>query len=129
MRDFKKRRMQKKDTGRFALRLVGVALLAVVTFTAAHSAWDMYGKLVRATQQQEETQRQLALLTAQANQVQASVAALSSGRGVEEQMRERFGVARPGEGEITIVENTTTASSTAPEPSWWQRLYHTLFVW
>ncbi len=130
MRDFKKRRLQKKDTGRFALRLVGVALLLVVTVAAAHSAWNMYGKLVRATQAQEETRTQLAIATAQTAQVEASVAALSSDRGVEAQMRERFGVARPGEGEITIVDNIPTATSTteADQP-WWWRLYHTLFVW
>ncbi|MDO8518472.1 MAG: hypothetical protein Q7S26_04260, partial [bacterium] len=67
---------------------------------------------------------------AQETRVAAAVANTSSSRGVETQLRERFGVARPGEGVIQIVRDSATSSAlTTQSESWWARIFHTLFVW
>ncbi len=130
MREFKKRRGQKGDVIHLALRGAGCLVLFGLTALAVHSAWGMYTKLAEAAQGRESAEAQLATLAEQEAQVRASVGDISSPRGVEAQMRERFGAARPGEGVIQIVRDapSTTASVSADAP-WWQRLWHTLFVW
>lgn len=130
MGEFKKRRNKKNEGLGLALRGLGCVALLGVTALAVHAAWDMYGKLAEASGGRESAEAQLAALQTREAQVAASVADISSSRGVEAQLRERFGVALPGEGEIDIVRPaaSTSADAKSQEP-WWQRLWHALFVW
>lgn len=130
MREFKKRRNQKGEIVHLSLRGLGCLALFGVAILAVHAAWGMYGKLSEASGGRESTEVQLATLRAQETRVATAVANISSSRGVETQLRERFGVARPGEGMIQIVRDTASTSALAtPSESWWSRIFHTLFVW
>ena len=130
MREFKKRRSNEEEFIRFGIKCLGVFLLLLVTGFLMHGAWGMYGKMANASQGQEEAEAQLAALQAQQQGVNTTLGDLSSSRGVETQIRERFGVAKPGEGEIDIVHDQKAATSTAAAPeSWWQRLFNAFKVW
>ncbi len=114
----------------FLLTACGIAVLASVTFLTAHAAWDMYGRLQEANVAEEGAQAQLAALQSQQQSVTQQVGELASAEGVEAQVRERFGVAKPGEGEIDIVEQTSAdAAPAAPAKSFWQGLWQTLTSW
>ncbi|MDE1924943.1 MAG: hypothetical protein KGH79_02060 [Patescibacteria group bacterium] len=130
MRDFNRRRGRRKEILRFAAHLAGVLVLLVVTVTAVRGAWEMYGKFSSSAAADAVAQQNLASLKLQESQVNAAVASLSSSEGVETQMRERYGVARPGEGEIQIVKDA--ASTTPAEPASsniFSRIFHALFPW
>ena len=128
MREF--RRGPKEDLGRLVVRGIGAVLLLAVTVMLMRGAWGMYVKMAEASQAQEEAEVELARARAQAQGVGGSLDELSSERGQEEQIRQRFGVAKPGEGEIDIIhdQSTSTAQDTASE-GWWQRLWRSIVVW
>ncbi len=130
MREFKKRRSRREEIFWLCVRGVGALLLLLVAAAAVHAAWDMYGKLSAASQGQEEAEAQLASLQAEKKGVSASVAQLSTARGVEAEVRQRFGVVKPGEGEIEIVRDQGSATTTDDASKhWWSRVFHALFVW
>jgi hypothetical protein len=55
---------------------------------------------------------------------------LSSLRGVEAEVRERYGVARPGEGKIEIVRNSKGEDIQGLEDgNIFIRVFRSLFVW
>lgn len=130
MREFKKHRGQKEELARLIFRGAGVLLLFVLTVVLLRAAWGMYVKMVAASQGQEEATAALARAEAQQQGVSGSLSQLGSQRGEEALIRERFGVAKPGEGEIDIVHQAPAASSTSEAgESWWQRILHAMIVW
>lgn len=130
MREFKKRRSRRAELLNFSIRLLGALALLGITAIAVRGAWDMYGRLKVASAGQEDAQGQLQVLQAQQAEVTASVGELSSSRGVEALMRERFGVVRPGEGVIQIVHTAPTSTPTDNNSrGFFGQLFHLLFSW
>lgn len=115
---------------RFSLKCASSAALLVVTGFLMHAAWGMYGKMAAAAEGQESAQHQLASLEAQQEGVSSTLSEISSEHGEEAQIRERFGFAKPGEGEIDIIADlqATSTASTAAE-SWLGRLFNIFKVW
>ena len=130
MQDFRKRRNPKAELLRAALNTAGVIALGVAAFVAVRGAWGMYQKFAEAGDASSAASARLAGLEAQYAAASSSVADLSSPRGVEGQLRERYGVAKPGEGQITIVRQASSSGG-APDggQNWFERLWHALFVW
>ncbi|HEY6018717.1 MAG TPA: hypothetical protein VIY48_02155 [Candidatus Paceibacterota bacterium] len=130
MNDFRKRRNLKKEIPRVVLGSVGILALGLLAFVAARAAWDMYGKFTAASQARTDAEAQLAQLETQYEQVETQVKSLTTDRGVEAAVRERYGVVKPGEGEIDIVRAaSTTAPASTQQESWFVRLWKSLFVW
>lgn len=130
MREFKKRRSLAGEWARVARGAAGILLLAALTFILARGAWNMYGKFAEAAEARGAAEADLESLQGQYTAVEAGVASLESPRGLEAEVRERYGVAKPGEGEIDIVRQaTTTASAPAPHDTLWARLWRMLTVW
>lgn len=130
MRDFNRRRSRREELTRFGIRLAWVLALLVITVAAVRGAWAMYGKFTSSASADSAAQQNLASLKAQEAQVDEAVSSLSTEEGVEAQMRERYGVAKPGEGEIEIV--TDAASTTPPSPAsqnLFSRIFHAVFPW
>ncbi len=130
MREFKKHRSRRAELLNFGIRLVGALLLLCVTIGMVRAAWDMFGRLNMATAGQQDAEAQLASLESQKTTISASVDQLSSPRGQEALMRDHYGVVKPGEGVIQIVDHasTTDSANTAPH-TWFQSLFHALFSW
>lgn len=130
MRDFKKRRLRREDVLRSIVGMGGIVVLGAVAFFAARGAYNMYGKFAAAAAARTEAEADLKELEARYATIEAEVDDFTSSRGVEAEVRERYGVAKPGEGKIDIVRtSTTTGSSAAPHDTLWERLWHLLFVW
>lgn len=130
MNDFRKRRNMKREIPRMLLGSVGILALGALAYAAAHAAWDMYGKFAAAASARTDAETQLAQLQAQYAQVETQVTALNTPRGIEAAVRQRYGVAKPGEGEIDVVHtSSTTAPADSGGDSWFSRLWHSLFVW
>jgi cell division protein FtsB len=130
MRDFKRQRGRGEKIWRVCLSIGALLALLFVTFFAARGTWGMYQKFSEAATSDAEAQQQLALLQAQEVQVSGQVAELNTPLGVETQLRERYGVAKPGEGEIEIVTDApSTTPASAPSQNWFVRAYQALFGW
>lgn len=129
MRDFKKRRTLANEVLWAAIGCAGILAIAFVAFVAMRAAWGMYGKFAAAAAARSSAESELRDLEVRLAQVQQDVDALSSERGVEAAMRERYGVARPGEGEITIVRPASTTEVAGSSKGFWSGLWNLLFVW
>lgn len=131
MKEFKRHRSKGEEALRFALGVLGTVALAAGAALAARAAWGMYGKLAEASASEAASKSELSSLQAQQAGVSGALLELSSARGVEAQVRQRYGLARPGEGEIDIVESPQDASnaSSTPPMSMFERIFHALFVW
>lgn len=90
----------------------------------------MYSKFAAASQADVSAQAELETLRSQVSMVGASAEALASQRGVEAGVRERYGVARPGEGQIDIIRREATISTPrADEPNVFVKIFRAIFVW
>ena len=128
--DFRKRRNMKKEIPRVLLGCAGIVALSGLTFVAVEAAWGMYGKFAAASEARSDAEARLAQLKTQYANVEAQVAELNTDRGVEAAVRERYGVARPGEGEIDIVRHASTSESGGRgDESWFAKFWRSLFVW
>jgi len=89
----------------------------------------MYGKFTEAAAARSVAEAQLADLEERHGEVKANVENFSTDRGLEGAVRERYGVARPGEGQIDIVRQSSTTPVNGSPVSLWDRLWDLLFVW
>lgn len=120
----------KREIPRMLLGCVGIVVLGALTFFAVEAAWGMYGKFAAASEARGDAEARLAQLKTQYTHVEAQVADLNTDRGVEAAVRERYGVARPGEGEIDIVRHASSSESgSRGDESWFAKFWRSLFVW
>ncbi len=130
MRDFRNERGKRAEFLRIAVGSAGLLALATLAVVGVRAGWDMYGKFSAAAAADEAATAELATLQAQEAHVAATVAELSTERGQERAARQRYGVVRPGEGEIDVVRQAPTSTTpTAMQGTFWQRLWHALLVW
>lgn len=128
--DYRRRRAGKQDVTRAGLGALGMLLLACMAFFALRGAWGMYAKFVAASEADAAARQELEALRAQVGMVGASAEALSSARGVEAGVRERYGVARPGEGQIDIIRREVASTSPKKdEPNVFVKIFRAIFVW
>lgn len=109
MRDFRKQRSQTHEIFNFFALCGGVVLVLLIAVFSARAAWDMYVKFTVASKADEASKAQLSQLQNQYANVSQAVGNLSTSRGEEGEIRERFGVAKPGEGAIQIVRTATSS--------------------
>jgi cell division protein FtsB len=123
-------RRKKADVPRFILGVAFVLVLSFVSFSAAHAAYNMYGKFSEATASNDASQQNLKQMQNQLASVKAQVEALSTHEGQEAQLRQSYGVALPGEGEIQLVQKSaSTTEAAAQEEGFFARIFRALFLW
>ncbi|HEV8666558.1 MAG TPA: hypothetical protein VN665_01780 [Candidatus Paceibacterota bacterium] len=131
MQDFTKRRSRSNITRRFLLGVCMLLILGFITFGSAHAAFGMYGKFAEAATANDAAQQNLAQMKAEDANVKAEVTALNSPEGQEAQLRQSYGVALPGEGEIQIVREapTSTVSKSDSSGNFFVNILKALFEW
>ncbi|KKW35572.1 hypothetical protein A2852_02885 [Candidatus Adlerbacteria bacterium RIFCSPHIGHO2_01_FULL_54_23] len=127
MQEFRQRRANKASVPRVLMRMAGAALLLFLTFTAARATYGMYGRFSGASSHNAASTAKQSELESELARLKDSVGELQSERGVEEALRERYGLARPGEGEIRIVRQAPLRGG--EEPGFLERVWNRLFVW
>ena len=128
MNEFKKHHTS-HDIVRFFAGLCGIALLFALSTAVVRAAYGMYQTFSVAAEEERSAGLEFKALEAQYEQVNATLYSLGSERGVEEAVRERFGVVRPGEGEIRIVRDkgNEEAGRGATSDNMFVRFVHSLF--
>lgn len=130
MNDYKKPRTS-HDIVRFYASVVVVIALFALTTVAVRAAYGMYQTFNTAAIEANSVGTELAALDAQYVQVQTTLAALGTERGMEKAVRERFGVVRPGEGEIRIVrdQGSIETDTAVQDKNIITQFLQSLFVW
>lgn len=110
--------------------LLSTILLFATAGVAVSSAWNMYGTFAVAADARVDAEKTLSAAQADEARITATVAALDSQSGIEREVRERFGVVKPGEGEIQIVRESAQESPEAvQEENGLLRTLRSLFLW
>lgn len=110
----------------YAVRTLSILLLSGITFLFARGALRMYSRYGEASVARAGAESELKSLTAREKELLYQTKRLSSDRGMEEELRRRYGVVLPGEGVIEIVSATNTAASAQPGHGfidWFKRLF------
>ena len=129
MMEFKKRRTTQAELLRIVGGTLGMLALAALAFVAVRGAYGMYGKVAEAAAARAGAESQLAELQGRYASVKADVDAFSTDRGVEAALRERYGVAKPGEGQIDIVRQASTTEPVLQQKNVLQKLWELISVW
>lgn len=113
-----------------ALRGAGALALLALAWFAGRAAFDMYGRFAVASEASQNAQNERVRLEVQYARVSASVAQFESPRGVEAEIRQRYGLSRPGEGELNIIRpQAGQAASTTEQGGFFSRILNALVVW
>lgn len=102
---------------------VVLLLLGIAVFLAG-STWEVRQKERAAWQEREYAREAYEEAVARRDTLLEYLSGLSTDRGVEEEFRKRFPVARDGEEIIILVDPSEATLDTVPEPSvsFWQRI-------
>lgn len=130
MNDFKKPQ-HSYDVMRFFAGLLVVGVLFAISTVVVRAAYGMYQTFSIAASEAANTAYELATLQAQHARLEATLTALGTPRGIEAAVRERFGVVKPGEGEIQIIrdENTDELEGAIEPDNVLLQFFQSLFVW
>lgn len=86
------------------------------------SAWNMYQTSYGTKQRVERLQAEHDELKQREEIVSSAALSVSTERGLEAEIREKFSVAKEGERVIVLVDDDEpNATTTKVKPTWWQR--------
>ena len=115
-------RLVRKNWRKILLRGVLLLILLSVAFLFTKAAWRMYGRYEEASLGRYGAEADLRALEARRDTLIQDTEHLSSRRGLEEELRRRYGVALPDEGVIEMIDAplpTSTAPSAAGKLKEW----------
>jgi cell division protein FtsB len=120
MREFQqRRRVRDLIYSRFAL---GALFVLAVIF--ARGTWGIYSKYSDARLERAHADEELSDLKARKSTLEREVASLHTDYGLEEKLREKFQVARPGEKMVVIVQDPSGAGDgTGTGESFFQKIF------
>ena len=96
-----------------------VAVLVILTLVLSLSVFRMYRKYAHAKEIRNEYQDELSQVQSQQAMLQKNIDALSTDRGKEAEIRDRYRVVKQGEQMILIVDNDKKATPPpAPQGLW-----------
>jgi cell division protein FtsB len=79
-----------------------IILMLVISLFIANGAWNMYQKSKTSLNNKEATEQELSELQQRKDSLSEDINNLSTDRGIEEEIRERFMVAKEGENVVVV---------------------------
>lgn len=99
-----------------------IVILFVVFVLIAHGAWKVHEKASIAAAESGEAKLTLQEIQDRSKELEASLVRLKTERGIEEEVRQKFTVARPGEEIVVVVDENAKKGKngeTPAEKSFW----------
>ncbi|MEI8338047.1 MAG: septum formation initiator family protein [bacterium] len=109
MREFKDKRKRKEKLYSFW----SVATLFIVLVFLANGVWNIYQKENESSTLDSDSKTKLNSLSSQADQLTANINKLSTDAGIDEELRLKYGVVKPGEEMIVVVPDNSATTSTS----------------
>ncbi len=101
-----------------------VGLVGLVALYAVYSTFSVYEKMAKSRDDMEASQKSLLALDQKNQQIDNEISDLQTSQGLEKEIREKFGVAKPDERVAVIVPDGAggAATTSAPQSSMWNRI-------
>jgi hypothetical protein len=100
-----------------------VIVLFVMAVFLGHSVYNVYKSEQAASIKEKAALSERDEALARKKELLAEVDQLQTPRGVEEEIRTKFPVAKPGEQVVVVVDEKATTTVTKEKSSWWTRLW------
>lgn len=116
---------ERKKIRKIIYSKVSLAVLFVVFLAVGKGSWDIHEKAVVAQTERDIAARSLAGLQARTTELQASLTELKSSQGIEEAVRQKYTVAKPGEEVVVVVDDSAKKGENgdvSSEKSFWQKI-------
>ncbi|PIR47057.1 MAG: hypothetical protein COV07_01005 [Candidatus Vogelbacteria bacterium CG10_big_fil_rev_8_21_14_0_10_45_14] len=107
----------------------GLFVMLAILYFLGKASFDVYTKSKVAAERRMAYMSELASLEERRRSLEVELSRLQTERGMEEEIRSRFQVGRPGEEAVIIIdeevgEDEDSSDETSEEnKSWWQRLF------
>ena len=95
---------EKRRVQRTLYSKVIIGILVVALFFVLSATWGVYGKYLETKENRDIAEQELLKFEERERNIKDEIARLKTERGVEEDIREKFGFVKEGEGVIVIVE-------------------------
>lgn len=108
---------------------LSIFVLVALTTLLALSVYDRYRMEREVSERRSEREAEYRELANRAAELEAKIAYLESEKGIEEELRDRYGVVKEGEQAVVILDNATAESvesAPAPRESWFTKVF---FFW
>ncbi|MBP6060597.1 MAG: septum formation initiator family protein [Candidatus Pacebacteria bacterium] len=105
-------------------------VLVFLCFLLIFFTWGVVGftnKMSATRENRQIAENKLVELQKQKDELSANIAKLKTDSGVEEGIREKFGLAKEGEGLIIVVEDKNKIETIVPKPGWFSTFWDKLF--
>ena len=117
---------QRKDPLRLMWRRFAAVVLLCVLAIAVRGVWGVYQKEKDSERLRTEANASLIDLQKRQVELQANISNLKSEQGIEAELRERYDLARAGEGVVVIVE---PQKAPAPQQQTTLQRFKSFFSW
>ena len=101
--------------------VVAIVLIIAIAFGVV-SVIKIYSKEKEAVRLRNDYQRQVDEANAKQTDLGTKISNLSTPRGQEEEVREKYRVVKPGEQLVIVVDNGTPVPPPPPIP-WWRKIF------
>lgn len=124
MREFQDRRKAKK----FLHSRYAIAFLIIIAALVSRGVWGIYVKYEKSSALAEKSRMDLTVLQERQEALSKSISALNTEEGREKELRDRFGVVKPGEKMVILVDNVPVAKASvnAVNDSWWSKFLESI---
>jgi len=119
-------RSRQKLWHRIAFSWVTIVLLILLSLLLARSVFSMYQKNNRARERAQDAQIELTKVEERKALLSKSLEHIKTSKGVEEELRKKFDVAREGEHLLVIVDKEVKPEVKTKETSWFGGLWRKL---
>ena len=113
---------QKRKIKRVLYSKTSIVVLAVLIFFLARSTYDIYGRQRLSVESFGESTREYESLKTREAHLTTSLLRLETEEGKEEEIRSKFGVAKPGEVVVTVIDDPALGSETAVKKGFWGKM-------
>ncbi|OIO30756.1 hypothetical protein AUJ77_01875 [Candidatus Nomurabacteria bacterium CG1_02_43_90] len=116
---------ERKKIRKIVYSKITIFVLTGVLFVVSVGAWRVHKKALVAMTERDISARALADSESRMKELQISLARLNSNQGIEEEVREKYTVALPGEEVVVVVDENAKKSENGEVPAsngWWQKI-------
>lgn len=100
-----------------------ILVLCIVIIILGKEVWDVYQRERLARESLSQAQVQKESLDKREQFLRSEIDLLENQEGVESELRERYGIAKPGEKVIVLVDAEATTTLRQENTSWWKKIF------
>jgi len=115
---------ERKKLRKILYSKVTLVILFIILLAVGRGAWSIHQKAKIAVSERDIAERSLLQLESRTAELQKSLTRLKSEQGIEEEVRQKYTVALPGEEVVVVVDDVAKKgknSEAVETKSFWQR--------